>query len=363
MKLHQIFAALLAMMLVVSCTTQQPSSPEPIKIGAVFHLTGPAAFWGTGEHNAVLLAVEEINTAGGINGRPVELIVEDGKTDFVQVTTALNKLINIDKVPIIIGPTWFGQAAAPVAEESKTTILSPSTGVTVEREKYFFNLWPTERQEIIPLVAYIQQQKHKKIAIVYSQNDWSVSMKNNFVDEATKKGLIIVEEFATSPDETDFRTLISRIKQLPIDAVYAPFAFYPSQGAFSKQAKELDLAMPLYSSDGTENPELLNAFPAIEDTIYPYPVRGQKEEEFVKKYEAKYGISAAPSIAHAYDAVMLATEALRSGARTSEDFAEYLKNVKGYPGVANTITFENGRVTQKAHHIKIVKDGKFALLQ
>ncbi len=362
MKLHQIIPVLLALLLIAGCTSEQSSNSEPISIGILFHLTGPAAFWGVGEYNAAQLALEEINAAGGVNGRPLGFVVEDGKTDFIQVTTALKKLITIDKLPIIIGPTWFGQAAAPLAEESKTTILSPSTGVTVSRETYFFNLWPTERQEIIPLVTFMKQKGHLKIAVVYSQNDWSLSMKNNFADEAAKNGLTIVKEFATSPDEIDFKTLITSIKELPVDAVYAPFAFYPSQGAFSKQAKELNLVLPLYSSSGTENPELLHAFPAVDGTIYPYPLRGPKEDAFVKRYEARYNVSAAPSAAYAYDAVLLVAEALRSEAHTSEDFAKYLENVQAYPGVTNSITFDNGRVTHKEHILKIVKDGTFLAL-
>jgi branched-chain amino acid transport system substrate-binding protein len=354
MKSHAIIA-IIALVLLVGCAHAEKS----IAIGAVFHLTGAGAFWGTGEHNAAQIAIEDINAAGGIDGKPLKLIVEDGKTDFPQTASAFRKLIDTDRVPIIIGPTWFGQVTAPIAEETKTAVLSPSTGPTVQRQKYFFNLWPTERQEIIPLVAYMKVQGVRKVAVVYSQNDWAASMKDNFVDEAKKQSIEIVKEFSTNPDETDFRTVIVQLKQLDIDTIYGAIAFYPTQGAFTKQLRELAVALPFYSTSGTEVPGLVQAFPTVEGTIYPYPKRGSKEAAFVKKYEEKFGLPASPSVAYAYDAVMLVADALRTGAQTSDDFAAYFASIKDYDGISNRIAFENGRVTEKEHLIKIVKNGTF----
>lgn len=333
---------------------------QEIVIGGVFHLTGPGAFWGTAEYNAATLAIEEINAEGGIDGVPLKMIVEDGKTDFPQTATAFMKLIEVDIVPVIVGPTWFAQVASPIADVKKVAVISPSGGTVPQPSPYFFDVWPTERQEVIPLVAFMKSQNYTRIAVVYSQNDWSVSMKDNFVDEASRQSLHIVKEFATAPDESDFRTVILELKQLSIDAIYAPFAFYPGQGAFSKQAKELNLALPFYSSSGTENPILLEAYPEIEGTIYPYPARDEKEQEFLDKYEARFDSPPAPSAAYAYDSVRLVAEALRSGAATSAEIADYLRSVRDYQGVSNTITFdENGRVTQKPHIIKVIQEGKF----
>jgi len=358
MKIQTII--LTALLLLTACA----QTKEPLIIGGVFHLTGPGAFWGSAEHNAALLAIEEINSAGGINGRELELIIEDGKTDFPQTAIAFQKLIEVDQVPVIIGPTWFAQIASPIADEKKVTIISPSGGTVPIPSAYFFDVWPTERQEILPLVSYMNQMNHTRIAVVYSQNDWSVSMKDNFAEESSKKGVKIVKEFATVPDESDFRTLILELKQLPIDAIYAPFAFYPSQGAFSKQAKELNLSFPLYSSSGTENPVLLESFPQIEGTVYPYPFRDEKEKEFLRKYETRFNSPPAPSAAYAYDSVRLVAEALLSGVSTSDEIADYLRSVKDYQGVSNTITFDvNGRVIQKPHIIKFVENGKFKELK
>lgn len=336
-----------------------------IKIGGLFHLSGPGSFWGQGELNGAMLALEEINEAGGINGKELKIIVEDGKTNFPETVTAIKKLVQVDKVEIIIGPTWFGQVASPLAEELKVLIISPSAGVVPEPNDYFFDVWPTERQEIIPLVRYMKNHGIKKVAVVYSLNEWSQSMKDNFLDESKMQGIEVVEEFPSSPDEKDFRTIISKLQALDIDAVYAPFAFFPSQGAFSKQAKELNFQKQLYSSSGTENPLLLESFPSIEGTIYPYPVKGHGEEEFSKKYEKRFNKTPSPPAAYAYDTIYLIAKALREGYNSPKEISNYFhKKINNYQGVSNIISFdENGRVIQKKHFIKKVINGGFVRLE
>ncbi len=349
--------AIIPLMLILLAACMQ-TIPYKIAIGGAFHLTGPASFWGEGEKNGALLAVDDINAHNGINGKQLELIVEDSKTDFKGTATAINKLAEVDHLKVIIGPTWFGQVASPIANEKKILIISPSAGVVPQPSQYFFDLWTTERAEVIPEIDYMAKNGIQKVAIVYSLNDWSQSMRDNFVNEA--KGLAIVKEFPTSPDETDFKTVISQIKELNVDAVYAPFAFYPSQGAFSKQSKELGLKIPLYSSSGTENPVLLEAYPSIEGTIYPYPAKGPGEMEFAKKYNERFGLPVSPSAAYAYDAVMLVAMALRDGKTTPDEISQYLHSIKDYAGVSNIITFDsNGRITQKEQVMKQIKDGKF----
>ncbi len=347
--------AVIILLLLAACIQ---TTPDTVKIGGVFHLTGPASFWGEGEKNGALLAADDINAHNGINGRPLELIVEDSKTDFKGTATAINKLAEVDNLKVVVGPTWFGQVASPIANEKKVLIISPSAGVVPQPSPYFFDVWITERAEVMPEIQYMKKNGIKKVAIVYSLNDWSQSMRDNFVNEA--KGLTIVKEFPTNPDETDFKTVISQIKELNVNAVYAPFAFYPSQGAFSKQAQELGLKIPLYSSSGTDNPVLLQAYPSIEGTIYPYPAKGPGEIEFAKKYTEKFGLPPSPSAAYAYDAVMLVATALRDGKTTPDEISQYLHSIKDYAGVSNIITFDNdGRITQKEQVMKQVKNGKF----
>ena len=336
---------------------------ETIAIGGVFHLSGEGAFWGIGELNGVNLALEEINNQGEINGNKLVLIVEDSETNFVKTVNAIQKLVNANNLQVIIGPTWFAQAASPLAEQLKVLIVSPSGGVILEPSKYFFSLWPTEKQEVLPIIKHMKKHNVKKVVVIYSLNDWSESVKNNFLEEARKEGISIEESISVDPDEDDFRTIITKIKKIESDAIFAPFAFYPSQGAFNKQAKELELKLQIYSPSGTENPILLKAFPEIEGTIYGYPQIDEQEAEFRKKYTAKFGIEISPPAAYGYDALQLIASALREGKTTPEEIAQYLSSIKEYDGISNTISFDSkGRVTDKGYVPKTVENGKFIII-
>ncbi len=333
------------------------SQSETVVIGGVFHLTGPGSFWGAGESNGAMMVVDEINQGGGINGVAIRLVVEDGGTDFPKTVTAIHKLASDHE--IIIGPTWFAQAASPLALELQTAIVSPSGGTLPQPTPYFFNLWPTEQQEVGPEVALLSERGIRKIAIHYSHNDYSQSMRDHFVQEAAKYSIVVVQEFVTAPDEMDFRGIITQLKQLDVDALLANFAYYPSQGAFSRQAKELGLEIPVYAGANTETPALLENYPEIEGTVYSYPSKGPDEGMFVGRYKALFGTEPSPSAAYAYDAVYVVAQALRSGAMSADAVADYLREIK-YNGVTNTIRFdENGRVAEKRHIMKQVRNGAF----
>jgi len=354
-------AILIVAVIVINILVLTPkSNSNIINIGGVFHLTGPGSFWGSGEKNGVLMAIEEANLNDGINGKEIKLIIEDGETDFPKTTNAIQKLVNVDGVKVIIGPTWFGQIASPLAEEFKVLIISPSAGVVPEPNSYFFDVWPTEKQEVEPIVNHMDEEGIKNIALIYSLNDFSQSVRDNFIEQSELKGMNIVKEFPVNPDENDFRTIILAIKELNVDAIYGTFAFYPSQGAFSKQAEELDLDLTLYSSSGTEIPDLLQAYPEIEGTVYGYIDKGLRENEFTERYMEKFDSFPSPSSAYGYDSANLIIESLKAGKQSPEKMSEYFMNLKDYLGVSNTITFDdNGRVTNKTFVVKTVKNGEF----
>ncbi len=362
LSMLSIVLALSIFLLLGSCSrgAEHAESPQTIMIGGVFHLTGPGSFWGVGEQNGALLAVEDLNRRGGIDGRPVEMIVEDGQTDFSKTTTALHKLIDVDRVRFIVGPTWFGQVASPIAEEQEVLIVSPSAGVVPQPSRFFFDLWPTEKQEVAALVASMKGHNVTRVAVVYSQNDWSQSMDSEFLEQSSPAGITGVKEFPTSPDEKDFRSIIEGLKGERLNGVYVPFAFYPSQGAFARQSKDLGLGVPVYSSSGTENPLLLSTFPEIEGTIYPYPSKTSSQEAFERRYLGRFKAPPSPSAAYAYDSVMVLAMAIKGRASDPAGAAEWLRSMKEYPGVSNTISFDaDGRISAKDYVMKMVQNRKF----
>jgi len=331
-----------------------------IKLGGVFSLSGAGSFWAEGERNGAQLAINEINSNNGINGKKIEFIVEDAETDATKTVTGIQKLKNIDNVVAIVGPTWFGQIADKVARDLKVVMITPSAGVVANPNKYFFDVYPTADLEAKRLTQYVLDNNIKKIAIVYSLNEWSQSMTGNFKYYLKDSNVIIVKEYGTLPDEQEFKTIIDDIKTLNVDAIFGPFAFFPSQGAFSKQLEERDMNVIFLSGSDTDNPILLSTFPEIENTIYAYPNKDAKEQAFIDKYSKIYGSYPSPSAAYAYDAVYLIANALKQDNIKSDKISEYLHNIKDYNGVSNIINFdENGRIRNKDHIIKQVINGKF----
>ena len=143
--------------------------------------------------------------------------------------------------------------------------------------------------------SIIVRYRNHLLQTTQEKNDFSESVRNNFIEQSKTLGIEIVKEFSVNPNENDFKTIILQMKKLKLDAVYGTFAFYPSQGAFSKQAKELGLNLTIYSTSGTEIPDLVKSFPEVEGTIYGYIAMGPKEADFYKKYQARFNSFPSPS--------------------------------------------------------------------
>ena len=191
-------------------------------------------------------------------------------------------------------------------------------------------------------------------------------MKDIFLEEATKNGWDILDTFAHSKEDLDYRTVLLKIKQLNPDAVYIPFAAeVPNKGEFMKQMRELGIQLPIVSTSSTESSPLLENYGiAVEGIIYPYPAQTPKYTEFIEKFKQRYRYNPdSPSAATAYDAMHLLVEALKSGAQTPQEAANYLHSLKDYSGVSNVITFDkDGIVSDKEHIIKTVKNKQFSLV-
>lgn len=360
---------LIFLILIVGCSNNLSGNilaekqTDEIKIGGIYHLTGPGAFWGQTEKDASLLAINDINQKGGINGKKIKLIIEDSQTDPKSVASSISKLTQIDDVKLIIGPTWHSQIASPLTKQYKVPMISPSGGTVPEPSEYFFDLWPTENQETIRIAKYLKENNIDEIILVYTLQDWSISMRDNFIISANENGITILEEFAVDAFETDFSTIIQKIEELDAKGIYSIFAFYQAQGEFSKELSQSKLNLTHYSTQNTQIPALLEAYPQIEGTIYTYTKETSKQEEFNQRFYSQYGYYPGPSSAHAYDSVMLAANATETHGENSKAIKDYLSQVK-YEGLTGTIEFdENGRIKERDYVIKKVENGEFVMLE
>jgi branched-chain amino acid transport system substrate-binding protein len=302
----------------------------------------------------------------------LELIIEDGPAEKVnESVTAFRKLVDVNKVRVILGPTWDDVAAAlaPLADQTKTVVIAPDASSGVEAKKdfsFFFSVYLPEDSEMASLASYLSSKGVKKVGTVYNQDPFSQQFRDAFVTEAKRARLEVISEFPISdPDAKDFRTQITRLKESKPDAIYVDFTSQDTKGPFMRQTKELGLQAMVVSSSTSQTESTLERFGTfLEGLTYAFPKETQRQQDFFARYQAKYGEGPrAPAAQYAYDAANMLIKVLKDGARTSEEIRKGLLSLKDYRGVsAERISFnEKGRVQwpTEGYIIKTVKDGKF----
>jgi len=341
-----------------------------IKIGWIGPLTGDAAYYGEMVKKGTELAVEEINEAGGIKGLRIKVIYEDDQLDPKKGTLALQKLITVDKVPVVIQAAGSSVmlANAPIAERNKVVLISP----TCSNDKikyagdYIFRIWPSDAYQgkVIAEFAYNELGK-RRAAVLYINNDYGVGLKDEFVKNFKRLGgeVVFVEGFAQG--ESDFRTILTKLKGLNPDIVFLS-SLYKESALILKQAKELGLETQFIGGDGNFAPELIElSGGAAEGTIVTNMHWDPNSSDpivrnFVRKFREKYNQDPEVYAAAGYDCIKVLARAIEMGGTTSDGIKEALYKIKHFKGVTGDITFdEYGEIMFKEYDKFIVKGGKF----
>jgi branched-chain amino acid transport system substrate-binding protein len=284
------------------------SSTEPIKIGFVGPLTGDVAGLGTVSRTAVELAAEQINATDGIGGRQIEVVYEDTKCSSAPATSAVQKLINVDKVSAIVGGLCSSETSAfvPMAMQNKIVTVSycSSAPALSNAGQYFFRTYPSDSYQGIFAANYAYNtMKARKIAIIYHISDWGTGIKNVFVNEFEKLGGKVVDVEGTPQDARDYRTQIAKIKASGFDALYIPVY---SDGGTALVKQLADAKIPTSKILGPEvfnDPKFLTDTKGVADGIIVTASKISPSEEFKSKLLAKTGGKEVPiCVPEAYDA-------------------------------------------------------------
>ncbi|PIN75650.1 hypothetical protein COV18_02275 [Candidatus Woesearchaeota archaeon CG10_big_fil_rev_8_21_14_0_10_37_12] len=333
-------AIIILLLFILSCTSQ---TADTVKIGALLSLSGPAASYGQESQKGIDLAVEEINTKGGINGKQVEIIYEDDATDSKKAVTAFNKLVEVDNVVALIGGTWdFNyNAIAPLAEEKQITLITPQNvktdGLTIN--DYTFLMRPEMRKIVWTLENHIKQKNIKRIAIVHYTSPFGEAILQGLTDIMNRtNGTIVLDQTYTQLGGNDFLTEAAKVKQSGAEAVFLDM-LDTDLATFLKRAKETELDVQFIShgivTTALNNMELdHNLFQNMVYFDYDTPA----SQEFTKKYRAKYNKTPNYSASGAYDSMMILAEALNS--TSPENINEYLAAHK-FSTINGEFTFKN----------------------
>jgi branched-chain amino acid transport system substrate-binding protein len=332
------------------------SGANPIKLGFNLELTGDAAAYGVSGQRGAELALEEINAAGGILGRKVEVVFDDNASQSAQAVQVASKLINQDKVNVIIGSLTSSSsiAIAKLANEAKVPMVSPAAtnpAVTVGEQgvyDYVFRACFTDDFQGEGIVDFaVNGPLAAKTAVVFynSESDYSEGIYNAVMRCAEQKGLkIAAADSYLSKGEQDFRAKLSKFKGMPFDVLIVPDTYnYVAQ--IASQARELGLTQPLLGGDGMDSPDLWkSAGKSIEGSYFTNHYASDDMDPAVQDYITKYKQHFAGAMPDSfsiltYDAVKLVADAItRAGGTSPDALAKALAETKGFKGAAGIIT-------------------------
>lgn len=340
---------------------------ESITLGATFPLTGEVASYGQKAKRGIEIALEEINAVGGILGKLVEVDFQDDRNDKKEAVGIVNKFVSINKYPVVFGSAGSGVSLAicPITNKHKVIQISPissSALLSTEGGDYFFRTAPADDQQADILAKYVIESGVKKVALVYTNNSWGKPLAEGFKEEFVSSGGEVLVEEGVQENSNDFRTILSKIKQIDgLEAIVSPT--YPKEGGvLVRQAKELGLNLKLFGGDNWGSPEFRDiAGSSAEGVVYTAPAQRTSTayDAFAKKYEQKYG--EAPDVfgAYSYDAFMAIAKAVQqSQSIETEKIRQALLNLT-FEGVSGQIKFkDNGDLDSEAYAVMTIKDGK-----
>lgn len=340
-------------------------SGETIKIGAALSLTGKAASYGEGVKNAFDLAVEEINQKYSFK---LELVYEDTQSETDSAVSAVRKLIDIDKVNVILGLVRSNDvlAVAPIAQENKVILFTPiaSAEEITQAGDYVFRTRETARAHGVGIADFLTRNGIKKLAVFSAKSANSKSYAEFLEKRFSENGGNVVFHSDYDENSSDFRTEIIKAKNDGAEAFYVSATLGNDGGTILKQIRQSGFNGFVTGSVGIESNEFIKAAGSFADTIiYSSPLfdlNGENTKEYADKYRAKYNKDSDAFSANAYDAINLIAMAIeKCGGDKSDCVRDYLYGVKDYPGAGGLTTFDENGDVLKPIMIKTVKNGQF----
>ena len=350
------------------------SAQETIKVGEFASLTGKEATYGQAAHKGTLLAVEDINAAGGVLGRKIELITADDLSKPGESATIVKKFISRDKVIAILGEVASSRSleAAPIAQNAKIPMISPcSTAPEVtSKGNYIFRACFIDPFQGTVMARFAKEGlKARRVALLSSVTSAeSVGLAKYVRERFTHDGGVVALDQKYADGDKDFRAQLTAIRAANVDGIFVP-GYYTEAALICKQARDLGLTLPLFGIDGWESPELVAiGGAAVEGAYFLTHYSPENQSPAVVKFNAEYrqrwGETSNTLAALGYDSVKLLADALqRAGTTDAAPLRDALAATNRFAGVTGTITFDAQRNPTKSAVVLQVKGGKFVFVQ
>jgi branched-chain amino acid transport system substrate-binding protein len=360
------------------------SAQQPIKIGAFLSVTGPASFLGDPEAKTLKLYAERLNAAGGINGRKVEIVVYDSAGDARQAVTFARRLIEEDKVDIIIGGSTTGEtmAVVPLVEEAQIPFVSlAGASVIVEPvKKWVFKMPHSDRMAIQKIYEDMKKNNLTRAAVIGGSGGFDQSCRKEAKDEAAKYGMTVVADETYAPTDSDMTPQLTRIRNTKDVQALIGCGFGSPTVITVRNYKQLGMDMPFYFNHGVGSKQFITgsggaaegirvpvAALLVADQLKDGDPQKKTAQDYTKAYTGAYSNEAVSTFGgHAYDGLMIAVEAMKraGGADKAKvrDEIEKTKNFVGIDGIYNMSPQDHMGLTLDSFKMVEIRNNDWKLL-
>ncbi len=327
----------------------------PIRIGALFAVTGPASFLGEPEKNTLELLVKENNEKSGVK---IELVVYDTQGDATKAVQLANKLIKNDKVLAIIGPSTTGETMAiiPLVEKEQIPLISCAAGIKITDpvKKWVFKTPANDHVAAEKILDYAARLKQRNIALLTVSDSFGSSGREQLKALAARKGFMVVADEVYSPKDTDMTAQLTKIRGIKPDAIIC-WGTNPGPAVITRNVKQLGIKIPLYMSHGVASKKYIElagadaaegvVLPAGKLAVYDKLKKNDSQLKVLKDYDNSYkkayGVEASTFGGYAYDAFHLILAALKKGEATTENIRSGIEKQHKLIGVSGVFSMSD----------------------
>jgi len=364
--------------LLLSLASSGAFAAEPYRIGAIFAVTGPAAWLGEPQKNTVKMLEDQINARGGINGRPIEVIVEDNLGAEDKTVLAFKKLVDRDKVVAVIGPSRSGSAMAikPLAERSKVPLVACAAAEAIVKpvNPWVFKTAQNDADAARNIFEKARAMGIARVAIMSSTDAFGTAGRGQLKDIAPAYGISIVADETYGPTDTDMTAQLTKIKGTDAQAIIN-WSIVPAQTTVLRNRSQLGITLPFFQSHGFGNINYARSagaaadgvlFPqgrilAVDTVAADHPQKAVIAQ-YKKDYEEKYKTDVSAFGGYAWDSLMLVVDAITAVGDDRAKIRDYLETRKNFVGVSGVFNFSADNhvgLGQESFEMLTVKDTKF----
>jgi len=377
MKTKKILTLVLAMVMIMSLALtgcgggggEEPAD-EGYKVGVIAPLTGSVSVYGIAVKNAAEMAKEEINAAGGIDGKMVELVIMDDKGDSTEGVSAFNKLVS-DGITVVLGPVTSGvtSAVTSIANSEGVVMLTPtSTADTITTESdYVFRSCFKDSYQGIMGAKFLSENGYTKAAVLYCAGDtYSKGLRDSFVAAAPDFGIeVVVDEASSSMDDTDFTTQATKIAAAGADSLFAAYYYNAAGPYIIPQTRAAGFTGAVMGPDGFDGivPDYITGTMADYNNVFftnHYSTEDEKEivQSFIANYQAAYGEMPNALAALGYDGANMLFKAITEAGTTEAAAVKAVLDGMEFDGVTGTFVLdETGTPEKSVAIIELYEDG------